>query len=374
MKILLICEAVFPENKGGLERWMLWFAESLAKLNFEVEYINASGVNEIREKVKYTSVKSKNWSYVGNGKRSIKQSINFAFAIRPLIRISRPAVIYSVQAPIFSLFSLALYFRRPWLLVVEWFEIWSIGYWRNYLGFIPGSIGFFLQSLSQRVGDIRVVFSKRCLKQLGEHNSKNVLLPGLYMESEIAKLNVFKQRENLLFLGRFVGEKQPILALEVAMELRQLGWTGYLNIVGTGPLGKFIQQEISNNEMDAYVKLIENASHSELEDCFSTSFLLLHPSKREGYGLAIIESAERGIPSLLIDYPENASIDLQIPSQIISESDSPKYLAKLAYDAYFKQESNYDLLKAWQTNTLPNMKAKNSVEKIISLINENVMK
>jgi glycosyltransferase involved in cell wall biosynthesis len=372
MKILLVCEAVFPENKGGLERWMVWLAESLSSLNFEVEYINASGVNEKRGKVKYTSVKSKNWHYVGDGKRSIKQSIDFAFAIRPLIRTSNPAVIYSVQAPIFSLFSLALWFRRPWMLIVEWIEIWSLNYWRRYLGNVLGTMGFYVQSLAQRVGDVRVVFSQRCLKQLGEQDYKNVLLPGLYMQSETAKLDAFKQRENLLFLGRLVGEKQPFLALEVARELNKLGWAGFLNVVGTGPLAMQLEQEISKHEMHTFVKLTENASHAELDECFSNTFLLLHPSKREGYGLAMIESAERGIPSLLIDYPENASIDLNIPSQIIASTENPKILAKLAFEAYLNQEANYHSLRAWRDNTLPGMRAQKSVEKIVSLIKENI--
>ena len=34
--------------KGGLERWMVWLPESLSSLNFEVEYINASGVTQTR--------------------------------------------------------------------------------------------------------------------------------------------------------------------------------------------------------------------------------------------------------------------------------------------------------------------------------------
>ena len=142
MKILLICEAVFPENKGGLERWMSWLGLQLANRGFTVDYINASGVNDVRDGVKYFSVNKENWHYVSDGKRSIKQSIGFAFAIRPLIRKIKPDVIYSVQAPIFSIFSLVLWPKRKWMLIVEWIEIWSLKYWQSYLGTFSGSIGF----------------------------------------------------------------------------------------------------------------------------------------------------------------------------------------------------------------------------------------
>lgn len=370
MKIILICESVFPENKGGLERWITWYAEKLANLSFEVEYINASGINEIRQGVKYTSATTRNWRYNKNGKRSIKQSLNFAFSIRPIIRDSKPDVIYSVQAPIFSLFSLGLFFRRPWLLIVEWIEIWSLNYWRSYLGFIRGTIGFYIQTLAQRVGDIRVVFTQRCLNQLSRQTKKNVLLPGLCMPQRVLALDSFKKRENLLFLGRFVGEKQPFLALQVARELRNLGWTGCLNFVGTGPLANLLEKEIMKNEMRSFVQMRENASQDQLEEYFNNTFLLFHPSKREGYGLAMIESAERGIPTLLIDYPENASIDIKIPSQIVASTENPKTLATLALEAYLNQEANFHSLRDWRNKSLPNMQAQKSVEKIVSLINE----
>ena len=45
MKIAIICEAVFPENKGGLERWMVWLASSLSHKGHLIFYLNPSGVN-----------------------------------------------------------------------------------------------------------------------------------------------------------------------------------------------------------------------------------------------------------------------------------------------------------------------------------------
>jgi hypothetical protein len=78
------------------------------------------------------------------------------------------------------------------------------------------------------------------------------------------------------------------------------------------------------------------------------------------------------VPALLIDYPENASIDLSIPSQIIATTEDPKILAKLAFEAYLNQEANYHSLKAWRDSSLPGMRAQKSVEKIVSLIHKNI--
>ncbi|CAN2170803.1 RfaG Glycosyltransferase [Candidatus Nanopelagicaceae bacterium] len=368
MKILLICEAVFPENKGGLERWMTWLGKQLSDRGYEVSYINASGVLGIREGVAYFPVESSNWHYVADGKRSIKQSIVFAFSIRPLIRKIQPDVIYSVQAPIFSIFSLAIWPRKKWLLIVEWIEIWSLKYWRSYLGKFSGSIGYCLQLLATKFADVRVVFSKRCLEQLNSKNPKNVLLPGLCMNFESVQIWQFNNRNDVLFLGRFVAEKQPLLALEAVYELRNLGWTGTFHIVGSGPLKSSIEMEISKRLMSGYVNLIENAPQDELEECFARSFALIHPSKREGYGLAMIEAAERGIPTVLIDYPENASVDLGISPEFVSKSDAPEALAELMLKARDNQEAIYSDLGKWAREVLPTMNASRSVDELISVI------
>ncbi len=371
MKILLICEAVFPENKGGLERWMTWLGRQLAAKGYEVSYINASGVLGVRDGVAYFPVENINWHYVADGKRSIRQSVNFAVLIRPLIRKIKPDVIYSVQVPIFSIFSLAIWPRRKWLLIVEWIEIWSLKYWQSYLGKFSGTLGYCLQSIATKLADVRVVFSKRCLEQLDNKNSKNVLLPGLCMNLESVQPPRFNIKNDVLFLGRFVAEKQPILALKAVYELRQLGWNGIFHIVGSGPLRSSIESEISKKSMSGYVNLIENAPQDELEKCFARSFVLIHPSKREGYGLAMIEAAERGIPTLLIDYPENASVDLGITPGFVSKTDQPHVLAQLMLNARDNQEILSCDLAKWSREVLPTMSASKSVDKLISVIEKN---
>jgi glycosyltransferase involved in cell wall biosynthesis len=69
------------------------------------------------------------------------------------------------------------------------------------------------------------------------------------------------------------------------------------------------------------------------------SFALLHPSKREGYGLASIEAAYLGTPSLLINYSNNATVDLQISPKLLVREDVPIKIAERLYFAYNNQDS-----------------------------------
>ena len=372
MKILLICEAVFPENKGGLERWMSWLGNELNRRGHEVSYLNASGVDANRDGVIYIPAGINTWHYVNDGKRSIQQSLKFAIDIRSKVRKLNPEVVYCVQAPIFSVLSLGMWPARKWLLIIDWIEIWSLEYWRNYLGRFFGTVGFTLQYLATKVGDMRVVFSRRCLLQLGQSDTANLQLSGLHMNPTTQGFPHFKSKNDILFLGRFVAEKQPLLAIQSVEKFRRMGWDGTFYIVGTGPLTEAIRKEIVSREMEVYVEVLENAPQNQLDFCFEKSFVLIHPSKREGYGLAMIEAAERGIPTILIDYPENASVDLEISPEYVSQSEDPTSLAELLMKVFSSQEMDHFRLKVWTNDVLPKMNANKSVDELISAINNRI--
>lgn len=374
MKILLICEAVFPENKGGLERWMAWLANALQSEGHEVHYLNAAGVGEIRKGINYKCTPGKPWYYVGDGQRSIAQSIKFAYQLRKIVREVSPDAIYTVQAPIFSIFSLHFMRKKKWCLVVEWIEIWSETYWKHYLGKIRGTLGFKIQSAATPLGDLRVTFTKRCYELVGGNKSSKYLLPGLHMNPIQEENKDFQERNDITYLGRFVAEKQPLLALQVISVLVENGWRGKFHIIGSGPLENQIRSRIETLKLNGVVNLLVNAPQDLLDECLSESFVLLHPSKREGYGLAMIEAAEKCIPTILIEYPENASIDLEISPRYVAQNESPKELAELVFLAHANQEIDWKRLSDWKIKTLPSMSATNSVNQLLDMIKQQVAK
>ena len=48
MRVLLVCEAVFPDNKGGIERWFQTLGTEFHKLDNHVTHFNSAEVNETR--------------------------------------------------------------------------------------------------------------------------------------------------------------------------------------------------------------------------------------------------------------------------------------------------------------------------------------
>jgi glycosyltransferase involved in cell wall biosynthesis len=47
-----------------------------------------------------------------------------------------------------------------------------------------------------------------------------------------------------------------------------------------------------------------------LEQALASALCVVLPSRREGYGLIVVESAARGVPSVLVAGPDNAATEL----------------------------------------------------------------
>ena len=47
-----------------------------------------------------------------------------------------------------------------------------------------------------------------------------------------------------------------------------------------------------------------------LEHALASALCLVLPSRREGYGLVVVESAARGVPSVVVAGPDNAATEL----------------------------------------------------------------
>jgi glycosyltransferase involved in cell wall biosynthesis len=92
-----------------------------------------------------------------------------------------------------------------------------------------------------------------------------------------------------------------------------------------------------------------------------SSAVLLHPSKREGFGLAIVEAAALGVPTILIRNPNNKSTELGVNPSLIAESEDPQELATLL-KCVLKDKSKYvEECQRWNINRRRKMLATDSI-------------
>lgn len=366
MKIIVVCEAVFPENKGGLERWIVWLSKSLNNYGHEVMYFNSKCINETRDGVSYVSLTKKPWSYSKSGKRSIFKSVLFGIRIYLKLMKIDYDVIYATQAPIISLFFIhaaKLRKKRKLIVVVEWLEIWPMTYWRAYLGRSLGTFGFIIQNLATRIGDKKVCFTESIYKKLKLSNpfEEILKLPGIVMENKLELTRNNNQKQDIIFLSRFVAEKQPFLAINSVIQFKTKGWNGTFYMIGTGPLTNKLSEYIKSQNTESYIKLLIDASDLKVKEIFKSSFVLLHPSIREGFGLSVIEAATFGVPSILLNHPENLSIEFGIVSELVCNLSSSEFIAEKLQDAYQNQENYFTKVESWIKSEYPSLQGTRSL-------------
>lgn len=351
MKIAIILEAVFPENKGGIERWYGILSKYLADAGHDVIYLNSSNVSEVRNNVTYVAISTSNWTYLKGGSRSKLQALKFAHEVYRWLKINRVDVIYMSSVPILSIFAAGISKRKSHTpFVVEWFEIWSLDYWKFYAGRLIGSISWLVQTASLLLGARVVVFTElmanRAIKFRRKLNSA-VLMPGM-CSNEVDYSNFIDQdRENIIFIGRLVEEKQPFLAIKAVERFISEGWEGLFHIIGTGPLATDIQEYINNSSYSSQILFVENAEDELVKSLLLKSFVILHPSRREGYGLVLVEAAYAGTANILINYPENASTELGIHPTLICTDDKIETLVGNLKASYEEQARLREITEEW---------------------------
>jgi glycosyltransferase involved in cell wall biosynthesis len=241
--------------------------------------------------------------------------------------------------------------RKP--VIFEWFEYWSFRYWIQYGSKIFGLVGWVLQGMAIQLGEVRTVFNDKtggAIRHGVKRKNLNLIrmMPGQCGgRSQLKFSDESEIRKDFIFVGRFVDEKQPHLAIECAVMLHDSGWTGTLKLFGTGPNLESLRALIQEKRASEYIKILDNVTDETIQTAMDNSFVLFHPTKREGYGFVQVEAAFRGLPTILVHYPENASIELGINPELYVESDERELLASTLMKAYTRQREFRKSTQDW---------------------------
>ena len=110
------------------------------------------------------------------------------------------------------------------------------------------------------------------------------------------KLKEINFPKKLVFIGRYVKYKQPLLLVKLFKDLEDLGLTNgwSLELIGDGPL-----KESLNKYKSDTIKINSFISPSKLPEKLSSSGAFCLPSKSEHWGVVVHEAAAAGLPLLL---------------------------------------------------------------------------
>ena len=168
--------ASIPHTVGGAERWYRNLAERLAAEGHEVDYLTLRQWPEGEDAgvpgVRVIAVGPRMELYAaagaaGSGRRSASASASCATSLRHGRRLRRRAHgVVPVLLAAGSRRSCAP--LRRYRLVVDWHEVWTQAYWREYLGRAAGAVGWRVQRLCLRIPQRAFCFSRLHERRLRE--------------------------------------------------------------------------------------------------------------------------------------------------------------------------------------------------------------
>jgi glycosyltransferase involved in cell wall biosynthesis len=318
MRICLVYDCLFPYTVGGAERWYRNLGERLAAEGHDVTYLTLRqwerGERGEVPGVRVVPVGPRMGLYGEDGRRRILPPLVFGLGVlwHLLRRGGRYDVVHTASFPYFSLLAAAAVRpARRFRLVVDWHEVWSRSYWLEYLGPLAGRVGHAVQALCLRVPQRAFCFSRLHERRLREGRVRGevTVLEGEYAGSLEAR-EPAPARPVVVFAGRHIPEKRvpalvPALALarERIPELRG-------EIYGDGPEREEVLRLRSEHGLDGALAVHGFVPARDVEEALSGALCMVLPSRREGYGLVVVEAAALGTPSVVVADPDNAATDL----------------------------------------------------------------
>ena len=104
---------------------------------------------------------------------------------------------------------------------------------------------------------------------------------------------------SLLFVGKFIPEKQPLVLFQAAARLRERGYDARLLLVGAGQLEGALRAEADRTGMPAHFAGFKN--QTELPAYYAAADLLALPSVSETWGLVVNEAFACRTPAVVSD-------------------------------------------------------------------------
>lgn len=323
MRIAVAYDCFFPLTTGGGERQYGLFAEAFARAGHEVDYLTRrqwEGTPPVGDGFTVVPVSRPVELYDGGGVRKPLGAVVFALGLfRHLVRNRRTydAVVVSAL-PVLNVFAAraALLGTRT-RMCADFLEVWRREQWLEYSGPVMGRVASFLQRRAARISPLVSAHSQMNGRRLAAEGAQEapIVSPGL-IDPELAanpapaRTEVGDGAPTLLYVGRHIADKRveaiPAALAHARTDLPELRAV----ILGEGPQRAAVEREVARLGLQDVVDLPGFVSQEELDVYLRDAAVLVNPSRREGYGLVVVEACAAGTPVVLADAPDNASVEL----------------------------------------------------------------
>lgn len=259
--------------------------------------------------------------YDAAGRRRTGPPLRFGIGVLRHLLSHRSSydVVHTNGFPYFSVLAVrvALAGRRRTAVVVEWVEVWTAAYWRDYLGGVGGRVGQAVQRLCVRLTPVALAHSvlhAGRLRGQGYRGPEPVVIGGLLERApEAAPLDLAAAREPLVvYAGRHIPDKRVALLPEAVVLARTRVPGLRALLLGDGPSRPRVLGEVARLGAREFIDVPGFVDAEQVEQAFARALCVVQPSAREGHGMVVVEAAAAGTPCVLVAGPDNAALELVV--------------------------------------------------------------
>jgi glycosyltransferase involved in cell wall biosynthesis len=316
VRICLVYDCLYPYTVGGAERWYRNLALRLAADGHDVTYLTRrqwrSSESPELPGVRIVVVAPRMELYTG-GRRRIGPPLVFGLGVLGHLAVhgTRYDAVHTASFPYFSLLAAGAMARlHGFRLVVDWHEVWTPAYWSEYLGAL-GPVGVWVQRLCVAVPQQAFCFSRLHAHRLETAgvNGPVRILRGQF-EEHGAEARAAPPAERVVYAGRHIPEKRVSAIVPAVVEARKRLPSLEAAIFGDGPERPAVIHQIAAAGLGDVVVAPGFAPQQAVEDALASALCLVLPSRREGYGLVVVEAIARGTPAVVVADEDNAASEL----------------------------------------------------------------
>jgi glycosyltransferase involved in cell wall biosynthesis len=142
--------------------------------------------------------------------------------------------------------------------------------------------------------------SRDAQAQIGAERSRTVIIPDAYNDSVFRYVErpVRAGPKRLIAVGRLVDVKGHDVLVDALAALVQGGEDVVLTIVGGGPLERELDRRIDSLGLTDRVRMVGAVTGERLHAELVSSDLFVMPSRKEGFGVSLVEGLATGLPAV----------------------------------------------------------------------------
>jgi len=375
-------DCFFPLTVGGAERWYRALSEALAERGAAVTYLTRRQWEADPPElpgVKLEAVSRADDLYDEKGVRKLAPGLRFGYGLfRYLLRHrSEFDLVHLGNFPYWSVIGARLALAGTGVpLIVDWHEIWSFEFWRSYVGSVVGVAGFAVERLCIALTPVAQVTSESNARRIRGAGMRRevVVLPGFLPSGMIGDDSNGEPTEPadppyVLFAGRHIYDKGIDLLPPLAERLRRLRPEIGVVVAGGGPGTGKLEADLARVAPGAQTRLVGFVEYLELQRLMAGAACIVIPSRREGYGLVLVEASGFGTPAAVAGFEENLARDNIEPGSngYVAVPPTPERLAEVIVKIVDDGMALRRSAMKWYRETAPGRTMGHSVDTAIGL-------